>query len=141
MVDHTSEKLKHVAVGGVIAVVALALLGTAIMSGVSTEGLEITESSIKKGAATQAVVLLSVKNIGNSPISDISGSIDGLPSGVFVFDILTGQLDVGRAASFSEALPSSDTLPMGTSYPVTITATSVHGNTVIETGILYVTRI
>jgi len=49
MVDYTSEKLKHVAIGGIITIVALAIMGTAIISGVSSERLEIDESSIKKG--------------------------------------------------------------------------------------------
>ncbi len=141
MVDYTSEKLKHVAIGTVIVVAALALLGTGIMSGVSSEGLDINESSIKKGSTTQAIFSMTVKNVGNSPITNIKGSIADLPNGEFSFDVLAGQLNVGGIVSFTESLPNSSTLPAGTSYPVIVNATTAAGNTIVETGIVYVTRI
>ena len=78
MVDHTSEKLKHVAFSVIIAVAVLTALGSVIISSVSTEGFEINEATLKKGSGTDAVLLVSVKNLGNSQISDINVTIDGL---------------------------------------------------------------
>ena len=78
MVDHTSEKLKHVAFSVIIAVAVLTALGSVIISSVSTEGFEINEVTFKKGSNTEAVLLVSIKNLGNSQISDISVTIDGL---------------------------------------------------------------
>ena len=78
MVDHTSEKLKHVAFSVIIAVAVLTALGSVIISSVSTEGFEINEVTLKKGSGTDAVLLVSIKNLGNSQISDISVTIDGL---------------------------------------------------------------
>ena len=78
MVDHTSEKLKHVAFSVIIAVAVLTALGSVIISSVSTEGFEVNEVTLKKGSGTDAVLLVSVKNLGNSQISDISVTIDGL---------------------------------------------------------------
>ncbi len=141
MVDYTSEKLKHVAIGGIITIVALAIMGTAIISGVSSERLEIDESSIKKGSTTKAVFTITVKNVGNSPISDVKGSIADLPNGTFEFNVFVGTLDVGKSTSFSKILPNSRTLPAGTSYPVTVNATTSQGSIVIETGVVYVSRI
>ena len=78
MVDHTSEKLKHVAFSVIIAVAVLTALGSVIISSVSTEGFEINEVTLKKGSGTDAVLLVSVKNLGNSQIENISVTIDGL---------------------------------------------------------------
>ena len=78
MVDHTSEKLKHVAFSVIIAVAVLTALGSVIISSVSTEGFEINEATLKKGSGTDAVLLVSIKNLGNSQISDIKVTIDGL---------------------------------------------------------------
>lgn len=78
MVDHTSEKLKHVAFSVIIAVAVLTALGSVIISSVSTEGFEINEVTLKKGGGTDAVLLVSIKNLGNSQISNISVTIDGL---------------------------------------------------------------
>ena len=78
MVDHTSEKLKHVAFSVIIAVAVLTALGSVIISSVSTEGFEINEATLKKGSNTDAVLLVSVKNLGNSQIENISVTIDGL---------------------------------------------------------------
>ena len=50
MVDHTSEKLKHVAFSVIIAVAVLTALGSVIISSVSTEGFEINEATLKKGS-------------------------------------------------------------------------------------------
>lgn len=141
MVDHTTEKLKHVAIGSIIAIVALAIMGTAVISGVASEGLDINESSIKKGSSTQAVFVITVKNVGDSPVSSVKGNISDLPNGTFEFNVLAGTLDVGKSTSFSKTLPNSSTLPAGTSYPVTVNATTSGGNTVIETAVVYVSRI
>ena len=78
MVDHTSEKLKHVAFSVIIAVAVLTALGSVIISSVSTEGFEINEVTLKKGSGTEAVLLVSVKNLGNSQIDNILVTIDGL---------------------------------------------------------------
>lgn len=142
MVDYTSEKLKHLAIGSIVAVLALAIIATSILSSVTNEGLDITESSIKKGATTQSILTLTVKNIGNSPITNINGAVIGLPSGVpFSFVINSGTLDVGAIMSHVVEIPNSSALSTGASYPLSINATSSTGLNLVKTGLAYVSRI
>ena len=78
MVDYTSEKLKNVAFSVIIAVAVLAALGSVIISSVSSEGFEISEVTLKKGTSTEAVLLVEIKNLGNSQINKINAKIAGL---------------------------------------------------------------
>ena len=164
MVDHTSEKLKHVAFSVIIAVAVLTALGSVIISSVSTEGFEINEVTLKKGSTTDAVLLVSIKNLGNSQISDIRVTIDGLtlsalpaattitttitgdtpgiitatsgssPNMSITYLVQTGFLDVGKIASIAVNIPNSESMLAGSSYTITVEATAGGTPTTAGTG-------
>ena len=80
MVQLTKENLIYIGVSGTIAVAALALIGSSIFSGATTEGLEIGQTSIKK-ASGDAVVTIQVKNVGTSQIEDVVVGINAIDVG------------------------------------------------------------
>ena len=71
MVQLTKENLIYIGASGTIAVAALALIGSSIFSGATTESLEITSSSLKK-ASNNAVLNVQVRNSGTSEIEHLN---------------------------------------------------------------------
>ena len=77
MVQLTKENLIYIGASGTIAVAALALIGSSIFSGATTESLEITSSSLKK-ASGDAVLNVQVRNSGTSEIEHLTVTINGV---------------------------------------------------------------
>ena len=77
MVQLTKENLIYIGASGTIAVAALALIGSSIFSGATTESLEITSSSLKK-ASNNAVLNVQVRNSGTSEIESLLVTINDI---------------------------------------------------------------
>lgn len=131
MVDYTSEKLKNVAFSVIIAVAVLAALGSVIISSVASEGFEISEVTLKKGTSTEAVLMVEIKNLGNSQIEEIYVTIDGL------------SLTSGTATVVSTTTPKSIIGVNGGTTSVTGTATGTINSIkyVVQTVLLDVGKI
>ena len=96
MVQLTKENLIYIGASGTIAVAALALIGSSIFSGATTEGLEIGETSIKK-ASGNAVITIQVKNVGTSEIVDTLVQINGVGLGTGNVDFTSGDSKLSGA--------------------------------------------
>ena len=97
MVQLTKENLIYIGASGTIAVAALALIGSSIFSGATTEGLEITSSSLKK-ASNNAVLNVQVRNSGTSEIESLLVTINDITlTGTTLSSTDFGIVDIPRA--------------------------------------------
>ena len=110
MVQLTKENLIYIGASGTIAVAALALIGSSIFSGATTEGLEIGETSIKK-ASGNAVITIQVKNVGTSQIEDVAVSINGVELGTTGVNLATPDSGLSNSAVDRTGTPA--TIPSG----------------------------
>ena len=167
MVQLTKENLIYIGASGTIAVAALALIGSSIFSGATTEGLEIGETSIKK-ASGNAVITIQVKNVGTSEAQGLTVTVNGIILGTAnpADDTTTGidypaagdgdcttantgcniefiqnpNIDAGQTVSFSATIKESkDSLNVGDSFVVVVTG-QVDSNDVTATAVATVTR-
>ena len=168
MVQLTTENIKWLALTAVIAVAAIAVIGTDVLTGLSSDSIEITEASLIKGPTTDVLVSVTIKNLGNAPITaatvslyDIervdAGSSSGISDAIpptttgtkgegfkHTPTISTSGIGIGETQSFTTAVSHTDKIKIGDSYPLNVEATLGSGTdtvTLSDTIVVYVTGI
>ena len=164
MVQLTKENLIYIGASGTIAVAALALIGSSIFSGATTESLEITSASLKK-ASGDAVLNVQVRNSGTSEITGVTVTINGVKldstkitavDNTFLIASNTTcgntgnscnvefkneeDINAGQTVSYSGSIPGSNGLTVGTSYVVTVTGNIENSGAITNTAVVAVTR-
>ena len=119
MVQLTKENLIYIGASGTIAVAALALIGSSIFSGATTEGLEIASTSFKK-ASGDGVLTVSIKNVGTSEIEHLRVTLNGIELSHPTLTAMSGFILYDSA----HRDPDGNINTIGADVPLTTTSTS-----------------
>ena len=152
MVQLTTENIKWLALTAVIAVAAIAVIGTGVLTGLSSDSIEITEASLKKGPNTNAVITFTIKNLSSGPVTLTTDKslITGLPPAKYNdsskdrahvnLQATSGSIESGGTYSFSKSVNLTEGLKIGESYILQVSADS-DTNVLTDTIVVYVTGI
>ena len=142
--QHTKEVILVVGVTLAITIVAFSVLGGSTISQAQTESLDITSVELKKGTSGDALLVVTVKNGGNSHLNEIRGRLQFTDSGNHLqtreFFFTPTALDPGGVTVCVCDLRQSGHLLPGQSFTLSVKAKLPSGSIIQDTAVAIVSR-